>query len=128
MTENRTILHENGTVSYDQYFNWNSQQKGLVLSSFFYGYITTQFIGGYLASRYGGNVIFGIGIGSTAFFTLLTPLLAMRSIYALVAVRIIEGVFEGMTFPCCYHIWSKWAPPLGKSFQNKVQQQITLLL
>lgn len=45
MTENRTVIHEtaNGThVTYEQYFDWDSKQKGLVLSSFFYGYITTQ--------------------------------------------------------------------------------------
>jgi ACS family sodium-dependent inorganic phosphate cotransporter len=113
MTEVRTII-VNGTNTTEQYFDWSSQQRGLVLSSFFYGYITTQLVGGYLASRYGGNVIFGIGIGVTAIFTLLTPLAAEISIYALVAVRVIEGIFEGMTFPCCYHIWSKWAPPLGK--------------
>ncbi|KAG5678081.1 hypothetical protein PVAND_007783 [Polypedilum vanderplanki] len=115
MTEVREIHHENNTVIEEQYFNWSSKQKGLVLSSFFYGYITTQFMGGYLASRYGGNLIFGIGIGVTAFFTLLTPLAASWNIYALVAVRVIEGIFEGMTFPCCYHIWSKWAPPLERS-------------
>jgi ACS family sodium-dependent inorganic phosphate cotransporter len=96
MTENRTIHHDNGTVSYDQYFNWNSQQKGLVLSSFFYGYITTQFIGGLVAAKIGGNRIFGIGIGMTAILTLLTPLAAKQNFYVLLAVRIIEGVFEGV--------------------------------
>lgn len=45
MTENRTVIHEteNGTyTTYEQYFDWDSKAKGLVLSSFFYGYITTQ--------------------------------------------------------------------------------------
>jgi len=37
MTENRTIEHANGSVTYEQYFDWNSKQQGLVLSSFFYG-------------------------------------------------------------------------------------------
>lgn len=31
----------------------------------------------------------------TAIFTLLTPLAAKTNVYVLVAVRIIEGVFEG---------------------------------
>lgn len=42
MTENRTINHENGTQTYEQYFDWDSKQQGIVLSSFFYGYICTQ--------------------------------------------------------------------------------------
>ena len=119
MTEKRNVTFANGTTGIEQEFDWSSTQKGLVLSSFFYGYITTQLIGGFLASKYGGNVIFGIGIGVTALLTLFTPLAAKWSIYALVAVRIIEGVFEGMTFPCCYHIWSKWAPPLGMNLIPK---------
>lgn len=42
MTENRTIQHEDGEDTYEQYFDWDSKQKGLILSSFFYGYICTQ--------------------------------------------------------------------------------------
>lgn len=63
MTENRTVEHENGTVTYEQYFHWNSLEKGQVLSSFFYGYILTQFIGGIISSKIGGNLVFGVGIG-----------------------------------------------------------------
>lgn len=55
MTENRTMRYENGTEYYEQYFNWSSTEQGLILSSFFYGYILTQFLGGYYGSRLGGN-------------------------------------------------------------------------
>lgn len=94
MTENRTIEHSDGSVSYEQHFDWSSKQKGLVLSSFFYGYITTQFAGGYLGLRYGGNKIFAIGIGITALLTLLTPIAAKSSFYLLLTIRIVEGIFE----------------------------------
>lgn len=57
MTENRTVVYSNGTVTYEQYFNWSSKQQGLILSSFFYGYICTQFVGGVIASRIGGNIV-----------------------------------------------------------------------
>lgn len=87
----------------------------MVLSSFFYGYICTQFVGGYLGYHFGGNKIFAIGIGVTALLTLLTPLAANYSLYMLLAVRIIEGIFEGMTFPCMYDVWSKWAPPMERT-------------
>jgi hypothetical protein len=42
MTENRTIEHPNGTVTYEQDFPWSSKEKGFILSSFFYGYLMTQ--------------------------------------------------------------------------------------
>lgn len=111
----RNVTLSNGSEIHEQYFEWNSQQKGLVLSSFFYGYICTQFVGGYLGYHFGGNKIFAIGIGVTSLLTLLTPIAANFSIYMLLAVRIIEGIFEGMTFPCMYDVWSKWAPPLERT-------------
>lgn len=57
MTENRTIEHPDGSITYEQAFDWDSKQQGLVLSSFFYGYICTQMIGGFLANKYGGSVV-----------------------------------------------------------------------
>lgn len=42
MTENRTVEHSDGTVTYEQYFDWDSKLQGLVQSSFFYGYFCTQ--------------------------------------------------------------------------------------
>lgn len=96
MTELRNVTLSNGTVVQEQEFDWDSTKRGLVLSSFFYGYITTQFIGGYFASRIGGTVIFGFGIGATAILTLLTPIAAKSSFWLLMAVRIVEGVFEGV--------------------------------
>lgn len=63
MTENRTVHHSDGSVTYEQYFQWNALEKGQILSSFFYGYILTQFIGGIISSKIGGNLVFGVGIG-----------------------------------------------------------------
>ena len=57
MTENRTIHHDDGSLSYAQDFPWDSKQKGFVLSSFFYGYLLTQVAGGVLAARIGGNIV-----------------------------------------------------------------------
>ena len=36
-------------------FGWSAQTNGLVLSSFFIGYILTQILGGRLADRFGGK-------------------------------------------------------------------------
>ncbi|XP_063991566.1 sialin [Diachasmimorpha longicaudata] len=96
-------------------FDWDSKLQGLVLSSFFYGYISTQFLGGWLSAKMGGKKIFGLGIASTALLTLITPPLTRTSVYVLVALRVVEGVFEGVTYPCIHAIWANWAPPLERS-------------
>ncbi|XP_041771884.1 sialin-like [Anopheles merus] len=115
MTENRTVQYPNGTIGYEQEFDWDSTTKGYILSSFFYGYIFTQLIGGYISNALGGNYVFGVGVGVTAGLTLLTPLAAHAGFGWLIAVRATEGFFEGVTFPCIHAIWSNWAPPSERS-------------
>lgn len=43
-------------------FQWDSRTMGLVQSSFFWGYLLTQIIGGVLADRIGGKTVLGIGV------------------------------------------------------------------
>ena len=64
-----------------------------MLSSYFFGYLVTQVPGGWLAERYGGRWIFGIGVVMAAVFTLFTPLAAYWHVGALIAVRVVEGLF-----------------------------------
>jgi ACS family sodium-dependent inorganic phosphate cotransporter len=77
-----------------EHFGWDSKQNGVVLSSFYYGYLVTQVIGGVWARKYGGNLLFGAGVFATAILTILTPLAASWSIYAMIAVRVVIGLFE----------------------------------
>ncbi|KAL0280109.1 UNVERIFIED_CONTAM: hypothetical protein PYX00_001499 [Menopon gallinae] len=113
MTTNKTF--SNGTISEAAEFDWNPDIQGIVLSSFFYGYIVTQIPGGFLAATYGGKRFFGIGVAVTSAFTLITPLLARTSLYLLVTARVMEGLFEGITYPAMHAIWARWAPPLERS-------------
>ncbi|GAB0100071.1 hypothetical protein DMENIID0001_160540 [Sergentomyia squamirostris] len=110
MTEKFNTTLENGTVLQEQHFNWDSRQQGLILSSFFYGYIWTQILGGVIASKIGGHYVFGVGIGMTALLTLFTPMAAKSSIFAMVAIRVIEGVFEGVAYPAFQDLLSRWTP------------------
>lgn len=57
MTELRNVTHDDGSVTQEQYFDWGSQLKGYILSSFFYGYLCTQVIGGVIAAKIGGNLV-----------------------------------------------------------------------
>ncbi|XP_031784307.1 solute carrier family 17 (sodium-dependent inorganic phosphate cotransporter)-like isoform X2 [Nasonia vitripennis] len=116
MTSNRTMTDEHGELRrYGQEFDWDTKLQGLILSSFFYGYMSTQLLGGWMASRIGGKRVFGFGIAVTAFFTILTPPITRHSVYLFIAVRVIEGICEGVTYPCIHAIWANWAPPLERS-------------
>ncbi|XP_023322825.1 putative inorganic phosphate cotransporter isoform X2 [Eurytemora carolleeae] len=96
-------------------FNWNERDQGLILGAFFYGYVVTQLPGGRLAEIWGGKWLYGIGILVTAIFTMLTPLAAKTSVSLLTAVRVLEGLGEGVTYPAMHAMLSKWTPPNERS-------------
>ena len=75
----------------------------------------TQVPGGRLAETLGGKLIYGIGVFLTAIFTLLTPIAAKKSLPALVLVRILEGLGEGVTFPAMHAMLAKWVPKTERS-------------
>ncbi|XP_073992597.1 sialin-like isoform X2 [Rhodnius prolixus] len=116
MRDNRTLTLANGTkITQSPEFDWGNGVESVILSSFFYGYILTQVIGGWLSCKHGGKNLFGIGVGVTAVVTFFTPFLARTSVYLLVIGRVIEGLFEGVTFPAMHGVWSKWSPPEERS-------------
>jgi hypothetical protein len=58
MTANRTLTDEFGNKeNIGPIFDWNSKEKGYILSAFYYGYLCTQIIGGVIAARIGGNIV-----------------------------------------------------------------------
>lgn len=114
MVTKTSTLDEEGKMEPAE-FNWSSETQGIVLSSFFYGYIITQLPGGFLALKFGGKNLFGLGILSTAVLTLLTPVAARGSVGLLVALRVLIGLCEGIVFPANHAVWTKWAPPLERS-------------
>ncbi|XP_076084936.1 sialin-like [Mytilus galloprovincialis] len=109
--ENVTAEYQGDFPTYD----WSIKQEDLVLSSFFYGYIFTQLPGGYLANRIGGKYLFGGGIFMSALLTVLTPLFAKGGVGLIVAIRVLAGLCEGVTYPSILAVWAKWAPPLERT-------------
>ncbi|XP_050541052.1 vesicular glutamate transporter 1 [Daktulosphaira vitifoliae] len=105
------VAMASSTEDHKSEFDWGPELRGAVLSSFFYGYITTQLIGGLLASKFGGVRMIGYGILNTAFLTIITPMAARYSVFAVLVLRVIEGFFEGVTYPSIHAVWSRWAPP-----------------
>lgn len=65
-----------------------------MLGGFFYGYLLTNYIGGRLADRFGGRLIYGAGVFLTGFLTIVSPLVARHSTGAFVLLRIFEGMAE----------------------------------
>ena len=96
-------------------FGWSDTTKGLVLSSFFIGYMILQAPSGWLANKIGGKLVLGIAVLSWSVFTILTPVAALISLPLLIAVRIAMGLGEAAMFPSTYNIFSRWVPEVERS-------------
>ncbi|XP_059171321.1 sialin-like [Physella acuta] len=96
-------------------FHWSERNQDIVLSAFFYGYCSTQILGGYLSGKFGAKNILGVGILVTSLLALVTPVAAFRSFYLLLLCRVLQGFAQGLAQPCMHTMWSRWAPEREKS-------------
>ena len=96
-------------------FSWNTATKGVVLSSFFIGYLLFQIPSGWLANRWGGKPVLGFAVLWWSMCTLLTPLSAGLSFATLIATRIAMGCGEGAMFPSAYGLFKEWVPAAERS-------------
>ncbi|CAF1626087.1 unnamed protein product [Rotaria magnacalcarata] len=96
-------------------YNWSSTTQGYILSSLFYSYSAFQIPAGFLATIFGGRILFGGSIGLCALLTLLTPICARRGPGSLIYLRILEGLCSSCVYPSLYAVWSKWEPKNNKS-------------
>lgn len=102
-------------VAMQREFGWSESTKGMVLASFFVGYLVFQIPSGWLANRFGGRNVMAVAIIWWSLFTLLTPLAAMVSLPMLILARIGMGLGEGATFPAAYNLGARWFPPGERS-------------
>lgn len=75
-------------------FHWDSYTQGIILASFFYGYILTQLPGAWIAKRFGPKIPFGLSCFIAGLLSLLIPVAARSTYKALVAVRVLQGISE----------------------------------
>jgi ACS family sodium-dependent inorganic phosphate cotransporter len=88
---------------------YSDAERGLVLSSFFWGYLWFQLPGGLLADRFGGKRVLGAGVALWSIATFLTPI-ATASFGLLLLMRAALGAGEAVNFPAIHSIAARWTP------------------
>ena len=91
-------------------FDWDGKTKGQVLGAMYIGYVTTQLIGGRLTEYYGVKRIYGLGLFLCALLCFLSPVVAKWNVWAFFVLRILQGMFEGVTFPALQAMIVRWVP------------------
>ncbi|XP_064122323.1 vesicular glutamate transporter 1-like [Macrobrachium nipponense] len=108
-------MTSNETSTGEREINWSDDIVGVVDSSFFWGYLVTQIPGGLIANRYPAHKVFGTAITTSAVLNMFIPAASRLHPAAVIFVRILQGLVEGVTYPACHGIWRCWAPPLERS-------------
>ncbi|XP_063825999.1 putative inorganic phosphate cotransporter [Ostrinia nubilalis] len=106
MTDNSNEIH----------FDWSIQAQSVILSSFTWGYVVSQFPGGELVSRFGGKLLLCLGLAVNSAVSLVTPISAQIGGWKMVCLcRVIQGFSQGILMPAVHHLIGKWSPLEEKS-------------
>lgn len=111
--DNETIVDDDSdeTSFSDGYYDWSESIQGVILSSFYWGYIITHIPGGILVERFGGKVLLLAGNVATSVLTCLTPIsIAWGGAYLLVGNRVVMGLCQGFMYASVFGLLSTWIP------------------
>uniref|UniRef100_A0A0B7AIC2 Major facilitator superfamily (MFS) profile domain-containing protein n=1 Tax=Arion vulgaris TaxID=1028688 RepID=A0A0B7AIC2_9EUPU len=90
LPDNTTLLPH--TVHLDKReFEWDATFEGIVLSSYYYGYLLTPMLSCYIERFVGAKHLVATCVGLGALVNLLTPELTRLHRYLLVALRVVAG-------------------------------------
>jgi MFS family permease len=67
-------------------------------------------IGGWLATKIGGKLVFGFAILSGSIVVIISPFAARWSYIALIACRFLAGFLNGPAYASMANNWVNWAP------------------
>ena len=81
-------------------FCWREAEKGWLLAGYFYGYIVLQVVGGSLAEKYGTKIVLGSSTFVCSVLTLFLPLTSKSGLWITFAIRVLQGLASGVTYPC----------------------------
>ncbi|KAF4522282.1 hypothetical protein B566_EDAN011978 [Ephemera danica] len=101
-------------------FAWSERVQGLILGSYFWGYLVTQMPGGRVAEMFSARWVFWGAVILNAACTVLTPPAAFLGYGALIAMRVLEGLGAGVTFPAMHVLIARWTPPVERSRMSSI--------
>jgi ACS family sodium-dependent inorganic phosphate cotransporter len=87
---------------------YDAAATGLILSSFLWGYVGPQMLGGWLADRFGGKRVLVAAVVLWSLGTFLTPPSAAISFGTLLLMRSLLGLGESVHFPAAHSIAARW--------------------
>ncbi|KAH8404816.1 hypothetical protein KR222_004526, partial [Zaprionus bogoriensis] len=92
-------------------YDWSELVQGVVLCSFYIGYLVAHLPGGVLADKYGAKWVLAVCLGLSGLCTICSPLaIKYGGDIGLIFIRIIMGAAQGPLFPAITALLSAWVP------------------
>ncbi|CAG9860071.1 unnamed protein product [Phyllotreta striolata] len=90
-------------------YDWNN--KGVLLSSFFWGYAILQIVAALMARVHGSKVLLIASMATNAVICCSIPTVAkLMGSYGVMACRAIMGLAQGFFYPSIYGVLTNWVP------------------
>lgn len=95
--------------------------QGIILSSFYWSYIISNFLSGSITDKFGGKQTLGLSTLVVAVLTILTPAtVTWGGSTSLIILRIIMGLSQGVTYPALSVLIAQWIPANERSKAGSV--------
>ncbi|XP_073845424.1 putative inorganic phosphate cotransporter [Musca autumnalis] len=92
-------------------YNWNEMEKSYILSSFYWGYVVTQFPAGYACRRFGAKMVLLVSTFGSAVAAIIVPFTVNWGGWQIFCVtRVLQGCFQGFDLPCVHAHLALWSP------------------
>ncbi|XP_046735529.1 sialin [Diprion similis] len=101
-------------------FQWDKTTQGLILSSYFWGYLVSQLPGGRVAELFSARWVMNGSVMLNAVASILSPMAAKLHYSVLILMRIAQGLGGGVTFPAMHVMIATWAPPNERSILSSI--------
>ena len=98
----------NGIKQFYGEFDWDKRLQGLVLSSYFVGYLLTNMPGGWLSFKFGSKIVLAVSLFVSSLLTLGLPFAARINVTLLIACRFLIGLSHGVFWPSFSGFWVKY--------------------
>lgn len=111
--DNETLLESDEDIMFgaNGTYDWSEAVQGVILSSFYWGYIITHIPGGMMVERLGGKITFFAGIAATSILTILTPgSIELGGSTLLIVNRVIMGLSQGFIYAAVFGLLASWIP------------------
>ncbi|XP_059310470.1 probable anion transporter 5 [Lycium ferocissimum] len=92
----------------------NQSSKGVILSTFYYGYACSQVAGGWVAQKIGGRRVLLLSFVLWSLTCAFVPLDPSKPMILVIA-RLLVGVAQGFIFPSIHSVLAQWVPPHERS-------------